>query len=159
MAQPGDNTCIFCQRVATARAPGTEVIWQFPQSVVVLGAWQFFEGYCILLSRDHVRELFELDAAIRHAFVDEIAVLGKALATLFEPRKLNVEMLGNLVPHLHCHLFPRYERDPDHLKPAWVAIDRAETDQATRHRLEGADVSREQLRERIRTELAHVTSP
>jgi diadenosine tetraphosphate (Ap4A) HIT family hydrolase len=158
MAQQGDNTCIFCQRVTTSRAPGSEVIWEFPQSVVVLGAWQYFEGYCIVLSRQHVPELFELESAVRHAFVDEIAVLGKALATLFEPRKLNVEMLGNQVPHLHCHLFPRYQRDPDHLKPAWVAIDRAETDSAERRRLEGQGVNRDQLRQRIRAELTHVTS-
>jgi diadenosine tetraphosphate (Ap4A) HIT family hydrolase len=134
------------------------VVWEFPQSVVVLGAWQFFEGYCIALSRYHVRELYELEKTVRHAYVDEIAVLGKALASAFKPRKLNVEMLGNQVPHLHCHLFPRYESDPERLKPVWVAIDRADRDQEERRRLEAPSVSREDLREWIRAELTKLSS-
>jgi diadenosine tetraphosphate (Ap4A) HIT family hydrolase len=125
--------------------------------VVILGAWQFSEGYCIAICRQHVRELFELESAARHAFIDEIATLGQALAKAFAPLKLNVEMLGNQVPHLHCHLFPRYLGDPDRLKPVWVALDRAELDPVERHRLEAGTLNREQLRERIRAELTRTT--
>jgi Diadenosine tetraphosphate (Ap4A) hydrolase and other HIT family hydrolases len=156
MASSPDHNCGFCSRVNQVDSRTGDLVWEFPQSVVVLGTWQYFEGYCIAICRNHVRELFELDRGVRHAFIDEIALLGQALANVFGPRKLNVEMLGNQVPHLHCHLFPRSVLDPDHLKPAWVAIDRAETDSLERTRLEAAGVDRSGLRERIRAELLRV---
>jgi diadenosine tetraphosphate (Ap4A) HIT family hydrolase len=156
MSSSPDHTCGFCNRVNQIDCQKGDLVWEFPQSVVVRGSWQYFEGYCIALCRHHVRELFELDRSVRHAFIDEIALLGQALTNVFGPRKLNVEMLGNQVPHLHCHLFPRSHDDPEHLKPAWVAIERAETDPLERGRLEAAGVDRAGLRERIRAELLRV---
>jgi diadenosine tetraphosphate (Ap4A) HIT family hydrolase len=38
--------------------------------------------------------------------------VARALASLYEPEKMNYEIHGNLVPHLHLHLYPRYEGDP-----------------------------------------------
>jgi diadenosine tetraphosphate (Ap4A) HIT family hydrolase len=150
--------CTFCQGLtALANRPG-DAVWEFAESVVFLGTWQYYEGYCIAVSRHHVRELYELEGRVRHAYVDEIALLGKALDRVFKPRKLNVEMLGNQVPHLHCHIFPRYEQDPEHLVPAWVAIVRADQDEAERRRLEAASTSREGLRQRIRAELTKLTT-
>ena len=157
MSHPEDPNCSICRRLSPGGNSPSEVVWEFAHSVVILGPWQFFEGYCIALSRYHVRELFEFDTAVRHEFVDELAVLGKAIKNVLNPRNLNVEMLGNQVPHVHCHIFPRYQHDPDHLKPAWVAIDRAETDPAEKRRLERAEVNRAELRERIRAELTRVT--
>ncbi len=153
-----DDTCVFCRRFSREGMQAGDLVWEFPHSTVILGPWQFFEGYCIAISRYHVRELYELEAAVRHAFIDEVTVLAQALAKEFEPRKLNVEMLGNQVPHLHCHLFPRYARDPDHLKPVWVALDRAERDPEEKRRLESGIVGRDALRDRIRAQLAHLTS-
>ena len=38
-----------------------------------------------------------------------------------EPDKMNLASLGNLVPHLHWHVIPRFENDP-HLSAAiWAA--------------------------------------
>jgi diadenosine tetraphosphate (Ap4A) HIT family hydrolase len=39
-------------------------------------------------------------------------VVAQALASLYEPVKLNYEIHGNVVPHLHLHLYPRFEGDP-----------------------------------------------
>lgn len=36
----------------------------------------------------------------------------RVLKTLFSPTKLNYEIHGNTIPHLHLHLFPRYAADP-----------------------------------------------
>ena len=157
MSHSDVQNCSVCRRISAGGGPPADVVWEFSHSIVILGGWQFFEGYCIAFSRYHVRELFELETAVRHEFIDELAVLGKALAGVLKPRKLNVEMLGNQVPHLHCHMFPRYEHDPEHLKPAWIAIDRAETDSVERARLENPAVNRAVLRDRIRAELTRAT--
>jgi diadenosine tetraphosphate (Ap4A) HIT family hydrolase len=49
----------------------------------------------------------------RREWIEDIARIGKAVTELCRPAKLNVSMLGNLVPHLHCHIMPRYPDDPD----------------------------------------------
>jgi diadenosine tetraphosphate (Ap4A) HIT family hydrolase len=154
MSHENIAACIFCEVLAKPK----DVVWEFSESIVFLGAWQYYEGYCTVISKHHVRELYELENHVRHTYVDEIATLGRALNQVFQPRKLNVEMLGNQVPHLHCHLFPRYERDPEHSKPAWVAIDRADRDQAERQRLEATGTNRDELRQRIRAELTKQSS-
>ena len=40
------------------------------------------------------------------------AAIARALADLFKPTKMNYEIHGNTVPHLHMHLYPRYQGDP-----------------------------------------------
>jgi diadenosine tetraphosphate (Ap4A) HIT family hydrolase len=35
----------------------------------------------------------------------------RALERVFQPVKMNFLMLGNAIPHLHCHLIPRFYGD------------------------------------------------
>jgi len=147
-------TCPFCDKLARIeQIPADELIGQFRHSVVLLAPWQFYTGYCVLVSRVHAAELFELADDVRMGFLNEMTRLARALAGEFKPRKMNYELLGNQVPHLHWHLIPRYDTDPDHLRPAWLAMDRAGRDPAEHARLTGAAVQTE-LIARIRRALA-----
>lgn len=148
-----DGACPFCRKLADLGSlPLAEVVWQFPHSVAFLGTWQFYDGYCVLVSRHHATELSGLDDAERRGFLDEMCVLARAIESAFRPHKLNYELLGNQVPHLHWHLFPRSRQDPDHLKPVWLALDAAERDEALRQRMVG-DADRTLTMERIRKQL------
>jgi diadenosine tetraphosphate (Ap4A) HIT family hydrolase len=71
-----------------------------------------------------------------------VCLLAAAIEGCFSPRKLNYELLGNQVPHLHWHLFPRYASDPEVLKPVWIALDRAEHDPDLRRLLQSGPTSR-----------------
>jgi diadenosine tetraphosphate (Ap4A) HIT family hydrolase len=122
--------------------PGEEVVWQFAHSVAFLGPWQYYHGYCVLVSRRHAPELTDLPDDERRAFSEELCLLGRAVARAVAPRKLNWEMLGNQVAHPHWHLFPRSHDDPDTLRAVWLALDRADRDPAERRRLEAGPVSR-----------------
>lgn len=102
-----------------------EVVWRFPHSVALLGPWQFYQGYCILVSRRHAAELSELPAEVRRAYLDEMCLLAQAIELCYRPHKLNYELLGNQVRHLHWHLFPRYLDDPDRMHAVWLSIERA----------------------------------
>jgi len=64
-------------------------------------------------------ELIDLDAAQRHRLTDEIDVASRVLRQLFQPYKLNVAALGNLVPQLHVHVIARFEHDPAWPAPVW----------------------------------------
>jgi diadenosine tetraphosphate (Ap4A) HIT family hydrolase len=129
--------CPFCVKLGRlAACPDWEAVWPFPHSVALLGPWQFYHGYCILVSRQHARELSGLADAVRRAYLDEMCLLARALELAFRPAKLNYELLGNQVPHLHWHLFPRQAGDLEALRPVWLALNRAEYDPAERRRLE-----------------------
>jgi len=134
--------CPFCRKVADPNGwPAADIVWQFPHSVAVLGPWQYYTGYCMLVSREHASELSQLGEN-RAAFLDEMATLAEAIETCFRPHKLNYELLGNQVPHLHWHLFPRSSNDPDRLRPVWFALDRAEKDADEKLYLETGRVPR-----------------
>ncbi len=50
-------------------------------------------------------------------------LVAKALQRCYQPLKMNYETLGNVVPHLHTHLVPRYEDDAAAGQPFPVPTD------------------------------------
>ena len=116
--------CPFCRQLdARGALVDGDVVWQFPHSVALLGSWQYYHGYCLLVSRRHATELSRLPDAERRAFLDEMCLLARAIEEAFAPLKLNYELLGNQVPHLHWHLFPRYRQDPDFRLRAGLSVE------------------------------------
>src|SRR6266849_7387353 len=131
------DPCPFCHTLAHLdELPGDDIVGQLVHSVALLGPWQYYHGYCILVARRHATELSGLSDADRRAHLDEMCLLARAIEHCFRPHKLNYELLGNQVPHLHWHIFPRYRHDPDALRPVWLALDRAERDERERQRLQ-----------------------
>jgi diadenosine tetraphosphate (Ap4A) HIT family hydrolase len=145
-----DLNCPFCRKLGTPPGwPAEDVIWTFPHSVAVLGPWQFYTGYCLLVSDRHATELSQLGSD-RAAFLAEMATLAEAIGACFQPHKLNYELLGNQVPHLHWHLFPRSIADPARLRPVWFDLDRADADPFEKARLETGTVPRSESVARLR---------
>lgn len=151
--------CIFCEKLADlAHLPGDEVVWEFPHSVALLGPWQYYTGYCIVISRRHAAELSQLPGELRHWHLEEMCLMARAIEQTFHPRKLNYELLGNQVPHLHWHLFPRQVDDPDHLRPVWLALDQAERDQSAKARLQTGALPRAEIVAALRATLSSLLS-
>ena len=69
-------------------------------------------GYVAVVARRHVAEPFELPSSIRRAFWEDVTLAAKALSDLLSPTKMNYELHGNTIPHLHVHLYPRFADDP-----------------------------------------------
>jgi diadenosine tetraphosphate (Ap4A) HIT family hydrolase len=86
---------------------------------VMLNRDQFFPGYCFVFTRSHVTELFHLDSEARTAVVNEVSAVAAALNRVFNPAKINYELLGNMVPHMHWHIVPRFTDDPLWPRPIW----------------------------------------
>jgi diadenosine tetraphosphate (Ap4A) HIT family hydrolase len=151
------SDCLFCRKLKAV--PDAELVWRFPNSVAVLGPWQFFHGYCILIARSHATELSALTDAERRSFLDEMCLLAGAIERCFRPHKLNYELLGNQVPHLHWHLFPRYADDSDRLRPVWFALDVAERDPDARRLLETGQLERGDTVLALRRQLESLHAP
>jgi diadenosine tetraphosphate (Ap4A) HIT family hydrolase len=70
------------------------------------------KGTCYLITREHYVELFDLDNDVLLGFMKEVQVAARVLKEITGAFKINYEIHGNTVPHLHLHLFPRYVNDP-----------------------------------------------
>jgi diadenosine tetraphosphate (Ap4A) HIT family hydrolase len=74
-------------------------------------------GYTIVIWRGrHVAEPTELSPEEAAAYWLQLVGVGRALEQHLKPVKLNYELLGNSLPHLHTHVMPRYADDP---RPGW----------------------------------------
>ena len=74
-------------------------------------------GYTVVVWRGrHVAEPTELAADEAAAYWLEVLRVGRALEEHLRPVKLNYDVLGNSLPHLHAHVIPRYADDP---RPGW----------------------------------------
>jgi diadenosine tetraphosphate (Ap4A) HIT family hydrolase len=64
----------------------------------------------------HVVEPTDLGEEEAAAYWRELRLVGAAIEHVMRPIKMNYNILGNSVPHLHTHIVPRYEEDP---RPGW----------------------------------------
>lgn len=143
-----EPTCEICDRIARFKPDNPYLIAELEESYAVLGDNQFYPGYSIVLSKTCVPELHLLAPSTRTKFLEEMALVAEAVCKAFEPRKLNYELLGNSVSHLHWHLFPRYADDADPTFPVW----RNDAFLAPYERPALADL--DERREKVRAELA-----
>lgn len=87
---------------------------------VMLSRDQFFPGYTFVFTKDHVTELFHLDKQLRTVMLEEVSVVAQTLYNLFKPDKINYELIGNMVPHIHWHVVPRFCGDPLWPRTVWA---------------------------------------
>ena len=64
-------------------------------------------------------ELYELSRAERARVIEDVSWVARALAQVYQPVKMNYELLGNQVAHIHWHLVPRLAGDPEPRWPVW----------------------------------------
>ena len=109
----------MCERLK-GMASDTSLVHEFPNSYLLLGAHNYYRGYCILVLKEHVRELHELTITYQAEFNQELMLATSAIAKAFSPWKINHASLANQVQHIHWHIIPRYEDDPDHFQHPWL---------------------------------------
>jgi diadenosine tetraphosphate (Ap4A) HIT family hydrolase len=107
-------------------APGGEVLWQDEFCRIVLAEdTPGYPGFCRVILNRHAREMTDLD---RHECDRLMAAVWKAeqaVRDVLHPDKINLASLGNVVPHLHWHVVPRFLHDPHFPNPIWGEARRA----------------------------------
>ncbi len=116
------NNCAICDRLDKI-ATDAALVHEFANSYLLLGNHQYFEGYCVLVYKRHVRELHELDLDIQTALNHELMIATQAVVRAFKPWKMNHACLGNRDQHIHWHIIPRYESEADHQHDPWKHAD------------------------------------
>lgn len=104
-----------------------------------------FPGFCRVIWNAHVSEMTDLTAEHRALLMHVVWCVEAALREVLRPDKINVASIGNLTPHLHWHVIPRWRHDSHFPYPVWAEQQRPATvvvDDETRERLRQAIVAR-----------------
>lgn len=105
------DDCPFCQIVADPQSRPNWIV-DFPNSVAILHFNQVFHGRSILITRNHHEDMLEIPEAESRAINEELWRLADAIKRALRPDRLNYANYGNVVPHQHWHVFPRFVDDP-----------------------------------------------
>lgn len=132
--------CPMCAELASGEQVNQfgYTIAQLDMSVLRLSVNQFSPGYCVLICKKHVAEPYHLSATDRSLFFEDMTRAANALEKVFQPTKMNFQILGNALPHLHCHITPRYYGDPAPGMPLNLAEYERRLTQEEYHRQVGA---------------------
>jgi len=120
--------CEFCN------SPGGAVLWQDELCRVVRVDEPDYPGFCRVILKRHAREMTDLDPAERAALMRVVFALEQAARAAMHPHKMNVASLGNMVPHVHWHVIPRFEDDRHFPGPVWAAPQRTAVVPEERHK-------------------------
>lgn len=129
-------TCELCDQ------PGGELLWQDGLCRVVRVDDPDYPGFCRVIWRAHVGEMTDLAPDARRHFMEVVFAAEQAVREVLRPDKINLASLGNLTPHLHWHVIPRFRGDRHFPNPVWGEAQR-----------EAAPVVHENLAARLRAAL------
>ncbi len=113
--------CLICERIEMIKeGRNPYFVKELETGYVVIGDHQHFRGYSLFLCKEHTTELHFLQKEFRLKYLEEMSLVAEAVYHVFQPEKLNYELLGNGDTHLHWHLFPRVSGDTPIKGPVWV---------------------------------------
>jgi diadenosine tetraphosphate (Ap4A) HIT family hydrolase len=102
-------------------APGGNLLWQDGFCRVVLADEPDYPGFLRVILKAHIKEMTDLTAADQQSLIRVVFAAEAVLREVMQPDKINLATLGNVVPHLHWHVIPRFADDPHFPNPVWGA--------------------------------------
>jgi diadenosine tetraphosphate (Ap4A) HIT family hydrolase len=103
--------CMACEEIRDGATEEGFVVARLQLSHLRFMRNQFVPGYSVLVCTKHAPEPYHLTGDDQALFFQDLVRATQALDHVFAPIKMNINILGNLVPHLHAHLVPRYYGD------------------------------------------------
>ena len=123
------DDCALCQEA------GGEPLWRDDFCRVVLVDDADYPGFCRVILNAHHSEMTDLPPEARQCLMATVYAVEQVLREHLQPAKINLASFGNVVPHLHWHVIPRYRDDRHFPDPIWAAAVR-EPHAATRPALQ-----------------------
>jgi diadenosine tetraphosphate (Ap4A) HIT family hydrolase len=104
--------------------PGGDLLWANEECRVVLVEGEeagLYAGFCRVVWKKHVAEMSDLSASQAARLMQVVLATERALRASLMPDKINLASLGNVVPHLHWHVIPRWHDDSRYPRPIWAS--------------------------------------
>ncbi len=100
-------------------AKDTDIIGHFPLCLALLHKDSAVPWVILVPKRENLTELHHLPMPEQQQFLLESQAVSQALEALFQPDKINLGALGNIVPQLHVHHIARFSNDCAWPGPVW----------------------------------------
>jgi len=113
-ASDGVAECALC------RDPGGNLLWRDDFCRVVAVDDPDYPGFCRVILHRHAREMTDLSPEERQRLMRVVLEVEAVLRAALAPDKVNLASLGNMVPHLHWHVIPRFRDDRHFPAPIWA---------------------------------------
>ena len=110
--------CEFCH------SAGGVVLWQNDLCRVVRVDEPGYPGFTRVILNRHAREMTDLAPAERDALMAVVYAVESVVRETMRPDKMNLASLGNMTPHVHWHVIPRFRDDRHFPTPVWAAPQR-----------------------------------
>jgi diadenosine tetraphosphate (Ap4A) HIT family hydrolase len=107
------NACELCVHA------GGAVLWRNTACRVVLVDDADYPGFCRVIWNAHVKEMTDLPADGQQHCMRVVLAVESALRKVLKPHKINLASFGNMTPHLHWHVIPRFKHDAHFPNPIW----------------------------------------
>lgn len=115
------NDCPLC------RSDNEDVLFRNELYRIIAVNDPAWPGFCRVIFNRHMEEMTDLSVEERSALMKAVCVVETALRDLLQPTKINLASLGNVVPHLHWHIIPRWSEDSHYPDPIWASPRRSVT--------------------------------
>jgi diadenosine tetraphosphate (Ap4A) HIT family hydrolase len=125
--------CDLCTLLAAP--PAGAIIWEDAALAVVAVDERDYPGFTRVVWKAHVREMTDLAPADRARVMAAVWAVEAAQRTVMAPHKVNLASFGNMTPHVHWHVIPRYTDDAHFPNPTWGARQRDAAPDALQARL------------------------
>ena len=110
--------CELCNQI------GGELIWKNDLVRVVRVNDPDYPGFCRVILNRHAAEMTDLLPEERQQVMNVVFSVERVLRAVLQPTKINLASFGNMVPHVHWHVIPRYANDVHFPNPVWGARQR-----------------------------------
>ena len=111
-----EENCLLCSDV------DGELIYKNHLFRIVLAREVDYPGYIRVIVNDHVKELTDLPTEKSWQLFLAVLEVERLIKHCMMPYKINIASLGNVVPHLHWHIIPRYKDDRHFPNPIWGEV-------------------------------------
>jgi diadenosine tetraphosphate (Ap4A) HIT family hydrolase len=113
-----NQACELCDQ------DGGEVIFRNNSLRILLVDDVLHPGFCRVIWNEHIKEMTDLAPSDRSRLMMTVCLVESVIREIMQPVKINLASLGNMVPHLHWHIIPRYTDDAQFPAPVWVEAKR-----------------------------------
>jgi diadenosine tetraphosphate (Ap4A) HIT family hydrolase len=103
------TNCILCKD--ELKPEEGQIIWRGDDCRVVLVNDVDLPGFCRVIWNHHVAEMTDLTYGEREHIMTLVFAVEEAIRHVMHPDKVNIAALGNMVPHIHWHVIPRFKDD------------------------------------------------
>ena len=111
--------CALCKD--EARPEEGQLIWRGDDCRVILVNDPDLPGFCRVIWNRHIAEMTDLTYGEREHLMSLVFAVEEAVRHVMHPDKVNIAALGNMVPHIHWHVIPRYKDDAFFPGSVWSA--------------------------------------